>query len=226
MKNSIENIHGNNGGETMAAENEIKEKQKRLDAKKATIQELLKGENPNPEEAYRIIKEENEGDIDWKERRQSNLTAYYYEQNDSEAVAKIIAETEKYHSQQGRIKKFERIFQKPYTGPRLKETPIENPQNDSDRLRNAILRKDFENVWKILEKMRKEIDPKSDDHLLACKRVDERESEIFDALIKVKNFKLAEDLITSMVDNPHNKKYKSKEGRKKKLKKAEKDHKE
>lgn len=183
-----------------------------LKERETEIHDLL-AEN-NPEAAEKIIKELNEGDYRWEEKKQKLAMDHRYaniekDPAQKEKILKIISETKKQLSQDGRIGKYEKTFKEKYTGPRSTDSFIEDAKTPSDFFRNALWGNNPEQAETILNEMRANSD--------SNEKIDHRENELMEFYIKKGDVDSANRIIENMTPNEHNEKYNSKKGRINKL---------
>jgi hypothetical protein len=179
-----------------------------LKERKVEVLELI--ESNNTDEAFKIIHELNEGDFKWEDGMQRKLMNHHFDnaKNSPEeaqaAIQEIIGRTQKKQSQQGRISKYNQNFEKSYSGPLSEDGFIENPKSPSDFFNNAVETDNTAEAERILVEIRDLGDNKKTDH---------REKPLFDYYGENGEHDNAMTLIDSMVENDHNKKYNSKQGR-------------
>lgn len=200
--------------EKFIIKNVTEQKFESIEQKHAKILELLKIDQPY--DALELVDTEKERNLKWHEKMQREILRYFCEAMDEEGAVRIIEETVLYQSQQGRIKKYENVFGKKYTGLIVEDGLIEDKNPSvSDLIRNAIYEKDYIKAEKLLDDIRKKILDENDDMPFAkrCEMVDHREDELFNAYIKAKMWEEAQKVIDTMITNSHNQEYNSKEGR-------------
>lgn len=145
---------------------------------------------------------------------QRTLMNHYFDNRESipdaeEKILEIIGQTRKKLSQEGRIGKYEKVFEKNYKWPRSTDAFIEDPKTPSDFFRNALYNNYPKEAIKILEAMRATGDSEE--------KIDHREGELLNCFIEQGNLDAANQVIEYMTPNDHNEKYQSKQGRINKL---------
>ena len=183
-----------------------------LKERETEIHDLL-AEN-NPEKANEIISGLNEGDFRFEDKMQRTLMNHHYANAEKDPTAKekifkIISETKKQLSQEGRIGKYEKTFKEKFTGPRSTDSFIEDAKTPSDFFRNALWGNNPEQAEIILNEMRANGD--------SNEKIDHRENELMEFYIKKGDVDSANRIIENMTPNEHNEKYNSKKGRINKL---------